>query len=209
MIDVNVGSKHGRLLVLKFSHRDKHKAKHYICRCDCGNVCTVNIAHAKSGHTKSCGCFARERSRDAGKKSKHNKINTRLYSIWAGMKTRCLNPNSDHKKWYYEKGIDICDEWKNDFMSFYNWSMKNGYANDLTIDRVNNNKGYNPENCRWANSTQQSRNKSHTIFVNFNGENKTLKEWSEITKIRYITLYYRYKSGWDAIEIINGRKKVV
>lgn len=107
------------------------------------------------------------------------------------MKSRCYDSNNDHYKWYAARGITICDEWLDDFMNFYNWSMENGYRENLTIDRIDNNKGYSPDNCRWANQTTQVRNRSNTRNITYNGETKTLTEWCNQLGLSYKTIYAR------------------
>lgn len=132
------------------------------------------------------------------KLKKHGLSNTKLYSIWSGMKRRCYNKNERAYKHYGGRGITICDEWKNDFMSFYDWAMNNGYSEGLTIDRIDNNKGYSPENCRWATVKEQNRNYRRNIKVEYKGETKTLVELAEEYNIDYKLLHQRYKRyNWD------------
>ena len=120
------------------------------------------------------------------------------------MKTRCLNPNSDHYKDYMGRGISICDEWRNDFKAFHNWALANGYRDNLSIDRKDPDGNYCPENCRWATKKEQANNKRVTPLVEFDGEKRTLKELSLLTGVAYQTLFWRYKHGWPADKIING-----
>ena len=109
-------------------------------------------------------------------KKLHGKSNTRLFRIWSHIKDRCDNPNNDAYKNYCKIGVTICNEWKNDFMSFYNWAMSNGYKDNLTIDRIENNGNYQPNNCRWITIKQQHRNTRRNIFLNYNGENRCVSE---------------------------------
>ena len=123
---------------------------------------------------------------------KHGFGKTRLYHIWKNMKQRCDNTNS-HKYYIYgARGITVCDEWKNDFMIFYNWSMNNGYKDNLSIDRIDNEKGYNPENCRWVNNKTQANNRRNNILITYDGVTNNLKQWSEVLNIPYSTLRNRY-----------------
>ena len=122
----------------------------------CGTKFKTFIAGVKSGNTKSCGCYNRIKISESNKK--HGMINTRLYSIWRGMKKRTTNIHNQAYPRYGGRGITICDEWKNDFMSFYNWAILNGYSEELSIDRIDNDGNYEPSNCRWATRTIQSRN---------------------------------------------------
>lgn len=128
---------------------------------------------------------------------KHGLRNTRLYGIWAGMKNRCYNQNDFHYSRWGAKGITVCDEWKNSFQAFYDWAISNGYKNDLTIDRIDNNGNYEPSNCRWTTVKEQNRNKKNVKFIEFNGESKLLDEWAEILNIKPKTLWMRlYFYNW-------------
>lgn len=180
------------------------KMKRWLCKCECGNTTICATTHLKSGHTKSCGCYARETSMQNGLKKKHGLKNTRLYRIWQQMKTRCCNPKYEYFSSYGGRGIKVCDEWldKDGFVRFYEWSMSHGYADDLTIDRIDVNGNYCPENCRWATMKEQSKNKRNTPFVTYKGTVKTLAEWAEVTGIKYQTLFCRYKSGKTPEEIL-------
>lgn len=180
--------------------------KQWLCECDCGNQIVVTTTHLKSGHTKSCGCYAKEVSVRNGLKKKHGMTKTRIHRIWSQIKTRCFNSKDEHFKDYGGRGITICDEWKNSFESFYEWSMANGYEDNLTIDRIDVNGNYCPENCRWATMKEQNDNKRNTVLLTFEGETRTLGEWSEITGIKYITLFWRYKAGKTPSEILSKEK---
>ena len=130
-------------------------------------------------------------------KSTHGKCGTRLYNIFQGMKKRCYNK---HRKDFYEyggRGISICDEWLNDFQTFYDWSMSNGYDDNLTIDRIDNDKGYSPANCRWVDIKTQSNNTRKNVYLGYNGETMTLAEWSRKLNINRNTLKARYRKGWS------------
>lgn len=183
-----------------------NKSRRWLCKCECGNLTTVTMQHLKTGHTQSCGCYSQENRIRSGKLTKHGltykggKV-TRIYRIWSQIKTRCYNPHDEHYKDYGERGICVCDEWREDFESFHHWAVNNGYSNGLTIDRIDVNGNYEPSNCRWATSKEQSANKRNTVLVTYNGETKTLKEWSEITGINYQTLFWRYKNGRPLEEI--------
>lgn len=136
--------------------------------------------------------------------ARHNKCNTRLYSIWASMKTRCYNSNHEAYARYGGRGIVVCDEWRNDFMSFYNWALSHGYNDTLTIDRIDNNKGYEPNNCRWATRKQQARNLRNNKNITINGETRCLTEWCNILGLNYYTVWERLNYGWSvkkALEI--------
>ena len=125
----------------------------------------------------------------------HGKSHTRLYKIWIGMKKRCYNPRSNAYERYGGRGIGIYQEWLNDFMSFYNWSMENGYNDNLSIDRIDVNGNYEPSNCRWATIDEQSSNKRDTVYYEMFGLNKPLTEWCKYAEIKYSRAYQRLKNG--------------
>lgn len=127
---------------------------------------------------------------------KHGMKHTRLYRTWLHIKTRCYNQKYSRYKDYGGRGIKVCDEWRNDFMNFYNWSMKNGYKENLTIDRIDNDKGYSPSNCRWQTNKQQCRNRRNNKMYTANGEAHCLAEWCEILNLSYSTVYARLSRDW-------------
>lgn len=129
---------------------------------------------------------------------KHGKSATRLYNIWDGMKQRCNNKNHPNYKRYGGRGIKVCIEWNNNFESFYHWAKKFRNNRPLTLDRINNNKEYSPENCRWATNVVQSNNMRSNIFYNAFGEKKTIREWSKDKRCHttFSSLLWRFGSGW-------------
>lgn len=137
--------------------RSPHRDILWLCECSCGKKVYVVGSKLKSGHTRSCGCLQRELF--SAKSTTHGQRYTRLYRIWTAMKTRCTNPNSKDWPNYGGRGIGVCEKWLNDFSAFCEWALENGYADDLTIDRKNNDRGYCPENCRWATRAEQNQNK--------------------------------------------------
>lgn len=126
---------------------------------------------------------------------KISKHNNRLYNIWYNMKRRCTDINSKDYKNYGAKGIKVCEDWENDFMNFYNWSINNGYRDNLTIDRINNKDDYKPSNCRWVTIKEQHRNYSQNRKYTINGETKCLTEWCELYRINYTTVINRLKNN--------------
>lgn len=126
----------------------------------------------------------------------------RLRRIYDGIKQRCYNPSCDAYPRYGGRGIIMCSEWLNNTQAFYEWAMTNGYRDDLSIDRIDNDKGYSPDNCRWATRKQQQNNLSITIKVEINGVYKPLRQWSEESGIYFNTLYKRYKKGVTGIDLI-------
>jgi hypothetical protein len=141
----------------------------------------------------------------------------RLYRIHVHIKERCYKPNTKHYEHYGGRGITMCSEWLNDFVCFYNWAYANGYQDNLTIDRRNNDGNYEPSNCRWITQQEQMLNRSNTLYLTYNGVTKTLHEWAIEYKICYTTLYCRYKQyGFSADKLFEKveagqfiRKKVL
>ena len=143
----------------------------------------------------------------------HGMYGTRLYRVWNGMKDRCLNPNSKDYRHYGGRGITICDEWKEP-TAFFNWALENGYREDLTIDRIDNDKGYCPNNCRWITNSEQQRNRGFNQNIEYKGETKCVSEWSRKTGIARQTIQNRLESGWDVYDALTkppmnkgGKKK--
>ena len=198
------GQKFGRLTVLAYAEY-RNEAAHWICLCDCGAEVIVNGASLRNGHTRSCGCLSRElaatRCRDT--KTVHGLRNTRLFGIWNGMKQRCNNPKRPKFPNYGGRGVTVCAEWLNDFKAFYDWAVANGYTDELTIDRIDVNGNYCPENCRWVPKAEQAYNKTTSERITYNGETKTLAEWAKIKGLKTSTLWVRlYKHGWGVVEAL-------
>lgn len=185
----------------------KHRTM-WLCECNCKesnkNKVKANTSSLISGHILSCGCINKERLIQRNLEvSKHNMCGTRLYRIWKSMHTRCYNPNDEHYNDYGARGIIICDSWKNNYLNFYHWAINNGYNDNLTIDRIDVNGIYEPSNCRWATDKEQQNNKRSNIYLTYNNETHTIKEWHDIIgTIKLSTLYYRYHNGWSAEDIL-------
>ena len=155
-----VGRQFGRLYVIKKS-TDSGKSDMWICNCECGREKVAYGVDLRRGHTQSCGCLKRQATSEANTKHGHtqNRKIERLYRIWTNMKTRCYNPKCIAYERYGGRGITVCDEWLHDYSAFRTWALENGYNEDLSIDRVDNNDGYHPNNCRWATVKEQNSNR--------------------------------------------------
>lgn len=193
------GKKFGRLTVMKLCERFSDEKVAWLCKCDCGNLKKVRATHLSSGLIRSCGCLRKEGSHTTHGHSKHS----RLYRIWGDMKTRCYNPNGTGYSRYGGRGIQICDEWRNNFQSFYDWALANGYSDALSIDRKDVNGGYYPENCRWETKHVQSINKTNNLYVTFHGKKITVSELAEQLNVSPYTLYSRLnKLHWNVEDMI-------
>lgn len=185
---INKGTHIGKLTVTKFNIVNSLDEKIEF-RCDCGKIKNINLWSVLFGKTYSCGCYVLE------KNSKLNGISkTRVYSIFRRMKERCYNPKNKRYSSYGARGIRICNEWlnKNDgIVNFYNWSMSHGYKDNLTIDRIDVNGNYSPNNCRWITNKEQQNNKTNNVYITYKGERKTISQWAEFLGVNKSTLDYR------------------
>ena len=189
------GMKFGKLTVLtETNKRSKSGCIYCMCQCDCGKKVEIIKNSLLNGNTKSCGCLIKERLKKDKIHYKHGGTHTKLYNIWWKIIARCYNENDVAYKNYGGRGIKMCEQWKNDYGTFYHWANQNGYKEGLTIDRIDNNKGYEPNNCRWATMKEQSNNRRSNIKVRYNGEECTLMQLSEKTKIKYTKIYWAYKN---------------
>lgn len=199
----------GRLVVVSNAgHRytkNGESKRMWNCVCDCGNHITATTGDLRAGSVKSCGCFKKELNRSS--LLKHGGKGTRLYSIWKTMKRRCNDRNFKDYPLYGGRGVSVCDEWKADFSIFKEWATDNGYDDSLTIDRIDVNGNYTPDNCRWANMKQQSNNRRSNIKYLYMDDFYTIGEISKMTDIKYSTLYHRLvKSGMDLETAINYKR---
>lgn len=199
-----VGERHGRLTVLRKSEKGRSR---WICKCDCGN--TVELPTYKYLKYKSCGCLEKENKKTLSQKTTtHHATNTRLYHIWCGMKGRCLNPNTEHYDRYGGRGITICDEWKESFESFRDWSITEGFKESSTgkeqsIERIDVNGNYEPNNCKWVTYKEQLQNKENTVFVTFRGTKMSMMDFCRENGITYHHFVRRRMAkGMSAEEIL-------
>lgn len=200
-----IGEKYGKLTVLKLDKERSGKRKYYICQCDCGNLKSVRDDCLKSGNTKSCGCLIKEIN---SSKTQHTK--EKLYYVWAGMKSRCNNPNANGYEDYGGRGITVCDEWngEHDYINFKIWAMNNGYEEGLSIDRIDVNGNYEPNNCRWVTQKIQTRNMRNNLNITYKGETHVLQDWAEILNINPNTLYHRiYTLHWNICDAFENHNK--
>lgn len=202
-----LGKRFGRLELLEMSEKKGRKNRTYwVCKCDCGKVVDVSHDRLQNGYTKSCGCLKLEKAIEKIKeynekglpnpKLIHGCSGTRIYDIYNHMIDRCYKPK-DHKYMQYGgRGITVCDEWIDSPSKFFDWAFKNGYSDELTIDRIDVNGNYSPSNCRWATLKQQANNKRNNVKTEVNGEVLTLSEIADKYGFRSGTIWWRYKHGW-------------
>lgn len=176
---------------------------YWLCQCDCGRFVEVLSSRLRSGETKSCGCWHKKESRRRMAKMNltHGKSGTRLHRIWNSMKTRCLNENSKSYRFYGGRGIGICKEWVESFMSFYEWAVSNGYSDDLTIDRIDPLKDYCPQNCQWISIQEQQKNRRDSKKYKISGKEYCRAEAAILIGCKYSELRYKeenfYKENMD------------
>lgn len=193
------GKKFGRLTVLSYGCKRKNK-HYYKCKCECGNNKEVYSYNLMSGHTKSCGCLNLDVIKGMKTRKTHGKSKTRLHNIWWGIINRCENEKNRAYEKYGARGIIICEEWRGSFTEFEEWALKNGYKEDLSIDRINNDGNYEPGNCRWVNSRVQNNNKSNNVKIEIDGVIKNLSEWASYSGLHRSTISRKLKKG------ITGKK---
>ena len=199
---------------IKLENYGKQNKRFAYYKCKCGNKGRCLLTAIIQRKQKSCGCLraklASERMKEYNKDG-HGLSDHRLYRIWANMKNRCLNSNVKCYKDYGGRGEKICDKWKNDFKSFYDWAMKNGYKENLSIDRIDVNGNYQPDNCRWATSKEQADNRRNSIKKEMTafGETKTLHEWSidDRCMVNVHSLVYRVGAGWEPERAITQKSE--
>ena len=195
------GKRFGRLTVIGVEDNGKRKT-YYACQCDCGNVKVIRADALVSGCTVSCGCKKREQDRlNLTANHSHKMSGTRLYNIWSGLKGRCNNPNDPRYDRYGGRGISVCDEWNTSFQSFYDWAINNGYSDDLTIDRIDNDGNYEPTKCKWSTNKEQCNNRVTNINIKIGNTTKTLTEWCEIFNVDTKRTMARYRrDGFVSID---------
>lgn len=197
------GQRFGLLTADAFAYRGSGGHAYWHCKCDCGGQKVVRYGHLKSGNVSSCGC--------ANTRKTHGEARSRLYVIWTGIKQRCTNPNNIEFPRYGGRGITVCDEWSNSFEAFRDWALANGYSDELSIDRKENNGPYSPENCRWATPVEQSNNTRKNRNLTYNGETHSVSEWARILGVNQSTLNMRLnKYNWSVEDALTKgvRKRV-
>ena len=205
LIDLT-GKRFGKLVVIErakdhVSSSGQHRVA-WLCQCDCGNQKIIVGKELRYNNTKSCGCLAKSLS--SKRLKTHGLTKHRTYSILTNMHERCCNKEDKRYKDYGGRGIKLCDEWNRDIVgsvnaikNFYQWSLNNGYREDLSIDRINNDGNYKPSNCRWATQKEQQNNKRNNHILTYNNESLTMPQMARKYKINYEIFRRRIYRGWN------------
>ncbi len=204
-----LGQRFGRLVVTECLGQQEKTGRRILwkCKCDCGNEIVARSDCLRRGVTKSCGCYSRDVHSEQLKKQAvtHKGSNDRLYRIWSGMRSRCGNETHSSYHNYGARGIMVCEEWEHSYPAFKKWAIENGYdenakRGDCTLDRIDVNGNYCPENCRFISNAEQCNNTRRNHLVTLNGETKTFTQWLNEIGIERSTVYGRIDRGWPIYE---------
>ena len=197
----------GKIVCVKPLRVNNHKEVVWLCKCDCGNFCEKSSGAFKNiSKIASCGCMKGKKPHITNLELKNYKP---IHECYVNMKTRCYNSNYELYSRYGGRGIKVCDEWKDNFKEFYNWAI-NGWKKELTLDRINNDDDYKPDNCRWVDRVEQANNRHTNYLIKYKGEIKTMAQWSKILKIDYSFIQsrmYKNKTMEEVVEEWNLKKK--
>lgn len=204
-----IGKKFNMLTVESIDHYDNHYRAYFKCKCDCGNEAIVRGDGLIRGNNKSCGCMLKKRLSRGGHGYKHGEAGTRLYKEWKRMRDRCSAFGKSRGRNYADRGIKVCDEWE-DYEAFKSWALSNGYKDTLTIERIDVNGNYEPNNCTWISNEDQQKNKRNTMYVTVDGKKKRLKDACEEYGVPYMVAYQRiHKLGWNEEDAVkHGGKRI-
>ena len=202
-----IGNRYGYIEILERTKKKKRNYAVYKCKCHkCGKIVEKTLEHLstrkKNGfNNMTCGCYDRHKNNFY----KNGLSNTKLRYTYENMKARCYNKKCNGYKHYGGRGIEVCKEWLEDFENFYNWAINNGYKDGLTIERINVDGNYEPNNCKWADFHEQMNNRSNTIKLEYNGITKSLTDWAREYNIEIVTLRTRINRGWPIERALNEK----
>ena len=201
---IPIGTRYSHLLVIGSPVKAASGRYMCLCRCDCGAEKLMYEEALKYGNSRSCGCVNRKLSRERiianrDRRVSHGMCGTRLHRIWKAMKYRCSNPSAQYFHRYGGRGISVCEAWRTSFIAFHEWAMQHGYRDDLSIDRIDNDGDYTPENCRWVAMDTQARNTRQNRFITAFGLTKCLEDWASDLScaVDISTLRKRLRLGWE------------
>lgn len=193
-----IGKKFNHLTVIERAENAPHGISRWVCECECGNRTIVRGSNLKSGAVKSCGCLSH-----IPYNKTHGESKSRLYRKWKSMLSRCECEKDKAYKNYGARGIHVCEEW-HDFLTFKNWVLQTRTCENDTLERIDVNKGYSPDNCTWIPLSQQAKNRTSAVIINYNGETHSLMEWCELLNLNYKNVHNRiYKLHWSFEKAIN------
>ena len=203
MIDLT-GERFGRLTVVRQEGKNRQGCYLWLCECDCGNPKIVNGAELRRGNVSSCGRLNRELARD--RLVKHGYSRTKLYSEWLIMRRRCRDDGSYNSMKYAQRGIKVCDSWRNDFQSFADYVSHLPHFEEpgYSLDRIDNDGDYEPGNVRWADATTQANNRRNNVRITYAGETHTMDEWARLLGIPYSRLQWRFYNGWSIEKVLSA-----
>lgn len=187
------GNRYGRLTVIERAESPMEE-RHWLCLCDCGNKAVCSTGNLRSGNSRSCGCYQRDKARKRA--TKHGHRGERLNWVWSSMKQRCSNPNNVGYKNYGGRGIMVCEEWQ-EYEPFRKWALENGYSEGLLLDRQDNNGNYEPKNCRWVTRIEQNRNKRSNRLITYEGKTMCATEWADELGVPSRLILDRLSLGWN------------
>lgn len=200
----SIGDIYGELTIIE-DKGIRNSKRHVLVKCSCGNEVVTLLTYMRSGQKKSCGCLWQR----AIKKSNtvHGDSKSRLYRIYSAMKDRCNFKGHKHYKNYGGRGVKVCEPWLSSYKEFRGWALENGYDDSLTLDRIDNDGNYSPENCRWVSQKEQMRNTRINVYVTIGDETKTVIEWCEKFGVNPHTAYTRIKRGWNHVDAVSKKPK--
>lgn len=194
-----IGLKFSKLTVTSGAGVDKHQKRIWNCICECGNKTVVATTPLRLGKTQSCGCLKTETH------TIHGDHKSLEYYAWRSMRNRCKDQNTKYYEKYGGRGIKVCGRWEN-YLNFLS-DMGRKPTKNYSLDRIDNNGDYTPENCRWATKSEQNKNRSVTVWIEHEGKKMLTQDWALEVGLSYSTLYARLRNGWSIKRALNTLKK--